>query len=64
MTDLPDIDDFWQWALQRWSKPGLAAALLPLQDQVPGIEQSGEQQGGYADHCFIAHLFKRSLLPS
>lgn len=33
MTDLPDIEDFWQWALQRWSQPGLAAALLPLQDQ-------------------------------
>jgi len=33
MTDLPDIEDFWQWALQRWSQPGLAAALLPFQDQ-------------------------------
>lgn len=33
MADLPDIEEFWQWALKRWSQPGLADALLPLQDQ-------------------------------
>ncbi|MCH1491166.1 MAG: TIGR02444 family protein [Luminiphilus sp.] len=30
---MPDVEVFWAWALQRWSKPDVAEALLRLQDE-------------------------------
>lgn len=30
---MPDVEVFWAWALQRWSKPDVTEALLRLQDE-------------------------------
>jgi len=33
MPDMPNVEAFWAWSLQRWSKPNVAEALLRLQEQ-------------------------------